>query len=387
MKYYFLSFLIIYLAFSTSCNEAPTPAPEPIDITNAEGFTPVEVVTDLNRPWGITFLDAETFLITERNGALQYVKNGEKKAIVLPININASGQGGLLDIEISSDYAQNAYIYMTYAKRINATESTTALVRFKLNTNQEVIDFQEIFEAKPYYENSLHYGARIAFDESGHIFISLGDRYAYSSASEIADPTKAFPQDLATHWGKIIRLNLDGTVPSDNPFVSQTSAMPEIYSYGHRNPQGIFYDKNQKRLYIHEHGAQGGDEVNLIESGKNYGWPVISYGKDYNDKAIGVGTSQDGMEQPLHYWDPSIAPSSMIIYQGARYENLIGSMLITTLRNETLHQLIWNGNALSQENRLLEKQFGRLRDVAVSPDDFLYILIDSRDGKVIRLDL
>lgn len=369
---------IAYLLFF-SCQQKSTSS-----ITNVSPNS-VDVVTNLNRPWGITFLDATTLLITERNGSLQYFKDGEKKVIDLPINIKAEGQGGLLDIEIAPDYSQSGYIYMTYSKKIDDAKSTTALVRFKLSNNQEAIDFEELFEALPYYENTFHFGSRIAFDEDGHIFMTLGDRYSYSSASEIPDPTQSFPQDLSKHWGKTIRLNLDGSIPNDNPFVNETDALKEIYSYGHRNPQGIFYDKTNNNLYINEHGAQGGDEVNLIQAGKNYGWPIITYGKDYNNESIGEGRKKEGLEQPLHYWDPSIAPSSMIIYRGNRYNFWKNQMLVSTLRNQTLHRLTWNGKTLVKEEQSFKQKFGRLRDVAVSPDDFIYLLIDSEEGKVIKL--
>lgn len=375
-----LSFLLTFCSQSYNANSNSN--------TNIDKkIKPVDVVTNLNRPWGITFLDAETMLITERNGSLQYVKNSTKKEINLPIDINARGQGGLLDIEISPDYLESGYIYMTYSKRVNSTKSTTALVRFKLDENQKIKDFKELFEALPYYERGFHYGSRIAFDEANHVFITVGDRYSYSTASQIADLEKSFPQNLSTHLGKVIRLNLDGSVPKDNPFFKEANALKEIYSYGHRNPQGIFYDKKTKNLYINEHGAQGGDEVNLIKAGKNYGWPIITYGKDYNNDPIGEGRKKEGLEQPLHYWDPSIAPSSMTIYQGKRYAFWKNAMLVSTLKNQTLYTLFWDGNTLVKEEESFKQEFGRIRDVAVSPDDFIYLLIDSPSGKVIKLDL
>ena len=204
-------------------------------------------------------------------------------------------------------------------------------------------------------------------------------------ASNLADPNRSYPQDLETHWGKVIRLNLDGSIPADNPFVNQGSALAEIYSYGHRNPQGIAFDKSSNQLFVNEHGARGGDEINLIGGGKNYGWPVITYGRDYNGRDIGEGTSKEGMEQPLVYYDPSVAPSSHLIYTGNVYPEWKGNHFMANLANQSLFRLSWDGSDMMQQEALYSNRLGRIRHITQSPSGFLYLLIDSEQGSIVKL--
>ena len=347
-------------------------------------ITPETVITGLNKPWGMVFLDENTYLITEKPGDLLLIQDGQSTPLIHGLDVLQTNQGGLLDLELAPDFGQTGYVYMTYSKSVGAL-STTALVRFRVSGTQ-LTDIEELFEAMPYHGGSAHYGSRMAFDNSGHVYVTLGDRYAYSSASDVADPYEVYPQQLDAHWGKVIRLNSDGSIPGDNPYVGQAGALEEIFSIGHRNPQGIAFDPQRNQVFANEHGAKGGDEANLIQSGNNYGWPVITYGKDYNDAAIGLGTELAGMVQPLLYWDPSVAPSSLLIYQGDKYPEWTGQWFMTTLANETLFRLAWDGSALTEEEQLYRGQHGRLRDVVESPDGYIYLLIDAENGSVIKLE-
>lgn len=357
----------------------------PTDDTGANPSISTEtVLSGLNHPWGMAFLDEDTWLVTERNGDLLLVENGNSQGLNHGLNVRYGGQGGLLDIRVSPDLDQSGYIYLTYSKRGSNSNSTLAVVRFKLN-GTEVQEMEELFEALPYHGSNLHYGSRIAFDEDGHVFVSLGDRFHYGAASSLSNPNQSYPQDLDKHWGKIIRLNLDGSIPADNPFVNQNQALPEIYSYGHRNPQGIAFDKSAQQLFVNEHGARGGDEINLINAGNNYGWPVITYGRDYNGQNIGEGTSKAGMEQPLLFFDPSVAPSSHMIYTGTVYPEWTGHHFMSTLANERLFRLTWDGASLTQQETLYRNSLGRIRHITQSPAGFIYLLIDDDQGAIIKL--
>lgn len=348
-------------------------------------ITAETVLSGFNHPWGMALIDEDTWLITERNGDLLLIENSVSKKLNHNLNVRYGGQGGLLDIRVAPDFEQSGFIYLTYSKRGNNNTSTLALVRFKLD-GTEVQEMEELFEALPYHGSSLHYGSRIAFDENGHVFVSLGDRFHYGAASSLSDANQSYPQDLDKHWGKIIRLNLDGSIPADNPFVNQSEALPEIYSYGHRNPQGIAFDKSTQQLFVNEHGAQGGDEINLISAGNNYGWPVITYGRDYNGQTIGEGTSKAGMEQPLLFFDPSVAPSSHLIYTGTVYPDWTGHHFMATLANERLFRLTWDGTNLTQQETLYRNSLGRIRHITQSPGGFIYLLIDSDQGAIVKLD-
>ncbi|MEL7120624.1 MAG: PQQ-dependent sugar dehydrogenase [Bacteroidota bacterium] len=359
----------------------PNPSPNPGENPS---ITTETVLTGLQHPWGMAFIDDNTWLVTERNGDLLLVENGTPTALNHGLNVAFGGQGGLLDIKVAPDFDQSGNVYMTYSKDGNNGTSTTALVRFTV-TNGTIENMEELFEASPYNGGRLHFGSRIAFDNDGHVFVSLGDRFAYNAASAIINPSTSFPQDLRTHWGKVVRLNLDGSVPTDNPFVNQSNALSEVFSYGHRNPQGIAFDLSRNELFVNEHGAQGGDEINLINAGNNYGWPIISYGRDYNGQSIGEGSSKAGLEQPLRFYNPSVAPSSHLIYTGDVYPEWEGNHFMTSLANRTLFRLSWDGSNMEQEEILYRNRLGRIRSIAQSPDGHLYLLIDDDDGEVVKL--
>lgn len=342
-----------------------------------------EIITnDLNYPWGFAFLDETRILISERSGLLKLIDGKLIQNIETRLQVNFSGQGGLLDIKKSPKYDQDKYLYLTYSKRKKGL-STTALIRFNIESNM-IVNVEELFEALPYVRSNIHYGSRITFDEAGHLLLTVGDRFNYTTASRIADVFKADPQRLDNHLGKTIRLNLDGTTPKDNPFLGLAGALPEIFTYGHRNPQGIYHNSVDGQVYIVDHGPKGGDEINQLIAGKNYGWPVVTYGKDYNDEKVGVGSRYSDTEEPLHYWDPSVAPSSLLIYSGANYQNWKNSWFVTTLRERTLIRLVKIENQLIEE-RLYQNEFGRIRKIEASPTGDLFLLTDGGEGNLIKI--
>ena len=342
-----------------------------------------EIITnDLNYPWGFAFLDETRILISERSGLLKLIDGKLIQNVETRLQVNFSGQGGLLDTKKSSNYDQDQYLYLTYSKRKEGL-STTALIRFKIESNR-IVNVEELFEALPYVRSNIHYGSRITFDEAGHLLLTVGDRFNYTTASRIADVFKADPQRLDNHLGKTIRLNLDGTTPKDNPFLGLAGALPEIFTYGHRNPQGIYHNSVDGQVYIVDHGPKGGDEINQLIAGKNYGWPVVTYGKDYNDEKVGVGSRYSDTEEPLHYWDPSVAPSSLLIYSGANYQNWKNSWFVTTLRERTLIRLVKIENQLIEE-RLYQNEFGRIRKIEASPTGDLFLLTDGVEGNLIKI--
>ncbi|MEN8175867.1 MAG: PQQ-dependent sugar dehydrogenase [Pseudomonadota bacterium] len=339
-------------------------------------FKPVTLATGLTHPWGMAFLPDGRVLITERPGRLRILDKGH--LLTEPVDglppIAAGGQGGLLDVVLHPEYGQNGWIYFSYAagegRRIG-----TEVGRGRLEGNR-IRDWQTLFRLEPKTGSRAHFGSRLVFDNEGHLFITLGDRRNRHRA-----------QDLGDHAGSVIRLNGDGSVPGDNPFVATRGARPEIYSYGHYNIQGAALHPRSGVLWIHEHGPQGGDEVNIVEPGKNYGWPVITYGKEYGTGwRIGEGTHKPGMMQPIHYWVPSIAPSGMAFYTGSRYPGWENSLLVGSLKFQLLVRLELDGETVVREERMLKGQLGRIRDVRVGPDDLIYLLTDASDGRLVRLE-
>ncbi len=330
----------------------------------------------LDHPWGMDFLPDGRLLITERSGQLLVADLGDSEIHEikgLP-NINEHGQGGLLDVLVHPDFKNNQWIYLSYVKGENRRYNTEVL-RAKLN-KQGLSDIETLFVAMPKVRGSRHFGSRLAIDKAGYLFISLGDRGDRSLA-----------QELDSHIGSLIRLHDDGTVPADNPFVEQSDVLPEIYSYGHRNVQGMSLRQSDDSLWTHEHGPQGGDELNIASKGKNYGWPIITYGANYGTGTkIGEGTEKEGMEQPIYYWVPSIAPSGMAFYESDKFPVWKNNFFIGSLKYSTLVRLEIENNQVIHEERLLENKFGRIRDVHQGPDGLIYLLTDSGNGKLLRLN-
>ena len=332
---------------------------------------------DFINPWGMAFLPDGRILVTERQGSIRIVQDGKllSDSVEGVPAVFAEGQGGLLDIKLHPDYEKNGFIYLTYSKPGPDTTSATTLARTRIEGNR-FVDFTELFSAKPFFKSGHHFGSRIAFDGKGHLFISSGERGQRDSA-----------QVLSNHFGKIIRLNEDGSVPNDNPFINTPGALPEIWSYGHRNPQGLIYDSETSQLWDAEHGPMGGDELNLVQPGKNYGWPVITYGINYDSTIISDLTTKDGMEQPVRFWKPSIATCALLKVTSDRYPAWKGNFMVTALAQMHIARVEMNGNTYTGEERLLEK-VGRVRCIAQSPDGYLYVATEGPGGllKLVPLD-
>jgi glucose/arabinose dehydrogenase len=340
-------------------------------------FNIVTLVEGLQNPWGIAWLPDGRMLVTERAGRLRIVtkdfKLDPKPVEGLP-KIVVSGQGGLFDVALHPAYKQNGWIYFSYSGAGEGGHGTE-LIRAKLNGHR-LTDAQVLFRLQPKTSGGQHFGGRIVFDGKGHVFLTLGDRGEQNRAQRLND-----------HAGSVIRLNDDGTVPKDNPFVNHSGARPEKYSYGNRNIQGAALHPKTRELWIHEHGPQGGDEVNIIRAGRNYGWPVVTFGANYGTGTrIGQGTRKEGMEDPLHYWVPSIAPSGLAFYEGNHFPNWRGNMLLGALRDEMLVRLEVDGDKVVKEERMMKDTIGRIRDVRVGPDGFVYLLTDERRGILARLE-
>lgn len=342
-------------------------------VTSAPSFTVEEVADGLGVPWGMTFIGDSTLLFTERGGQVKKLDLLIKKITKVRggPRVYREGQGGMLDVAVDGEYDDGDWIYFTYAKKVQGGGATT-LARAKLKRNR-LNSWQDLKVTRSASDSGLHFGSRIAFDGEGHLFFTVGDRGDRSNG-----------QNLNTHAGSILRLNLDGSTPSDNPF-SNSEALSEIWSYGHRNPQGIAYDRKTQRLWSIEHGPRGGDEINLILPGKNYGWPVVSHGQEYwGPVPVGESTHKKGMEDPTKVYIPSIAPGSLLLYSTGPFQQWKGNLFAGALKLKHLNRigLDKNGKAVEEE-RLLLKLDERLRALAISPQGLLYISTDS--GTILRL--
>jgi glucose/arabinose dehydrogenase len=363
MKNNILSILLLTLLI-TSCSEKE--GQEDTEMANAittekHKIKVDTITTSLNNPWGIAFLPDGRILVTERSGKILIVENDkllDEQVQGVP-EVFAKGQGGLLDIQLHPDYESNGWIYLTYAKPGEGGAGTT-VSRAKLNGNS-LTELTELFNAQPFGTSDAHFGSRIVFDGKGYIFFTSGERNKKENA-----------QDLSNHLGKVLRLHDDGTVPTDNPFTGTIGAKSEIWSYGHRNPQGLVYDKSTETLYAVEHGPQGGDELNKVEKGRNYGWPVITYGIDYNGTPISDIKEKEGMEQPLHYWVPSIAPCGMMQVTSDKFPNWKDNLLVAALAHTHVARVELKDGKYVGEEKILDK-IGRVRAVAQSPDGYIYV--------------
>ena len=338
------------------------------------------LASGLDHPWGMTFLPSGELLVTERAGRLRVLsKDGKLSPAVagLPA-VFASGQGGLLDVTLDPAYATNGLVYWSYAEAEGGVNGT-AVARGKLvlGAAPKLENVQVIWRQAPKMDSALHFGGRLVFARDGKLFITTGERSIL--------PGRVQAQNLDATLGKVIRINADGSIPADNPFVKTPGAKPEIWSLGHRNIQAAALDP-MGRLWTVEHGARGGDELNHPEPGKNYGWAVITYGEEYSGKPIGDGiTQKDGFEQPVYYWDPVIAPSGMTFYEANLFPALKGSLLIGSLREQHVDRLVLRDGKVAGEERLFTDIGGRIRDVKVGPDGAIYVVTDDDDGKVIRI--
>lgn len=363
--------------FAASCATQSANTAEPVfERSERHDFRIVEVAGGLDRPWGFAFLPDGRTLVTERDGDLRIV--GPEGRVSDPVRgvpeAYATGQGGLLDVALHPDFAANGLVYFSYSGRGQGGVGTeVARARF---FNDALTDLEVIFRQAPKVPGGRHFGSRLVFAPDGTLFISLGDRGSYIQEA----------QNPENHIGAMIRLNDDGSVPADNPFLGRAGIRPEIYSYGHRNVQGMALRPGTDVIWSHEHGPRGGDEVNILRPGANYGWPAITYGIDYSGAIISDKTEAPGMEQPVVYWVPSIAPSGMAFYDGDKFPEWQGNLFVGALAKAHLRRLVLDGDKVVAQEPLLEQLYERIRAVRQGPDGYLYILTDSSDGQLLRLE-
>ena len=386
----------------TACSSTPAGQPtqsaqpaQPVAQSSADpvlrsafhSYRVVRVAEGLVNPWSMAWLPNGDMLVTERPGRLRIIRNGRLLPDAVPglPTIRGGGQGGLLEVAVHPQFASNRLLYFSYAKPSPDTlQGTTAVIRARFE-NDRLTNVQEIFEAKVWSRGRGHHGSRLVFDGQGHLFISLGDRQVPPEGDLAAHPS----QDLTNHFGKIIRLNEDGSLPADNPFYGRSTATPEIWTYGHRNVQGMVLNPVTGALLATEHGPQGGDELNVIQPGKNYGWPVIGFGVNYRTgAAIHTGTHKEGMEQPTHIWVPSIGTSGLMVYTGDRFPSWKGNVFAGGMVGEQLVRLTMDGNRVTGVEQLAQR-IGRIRDVRQGPDGLIYLAIEHRQGQptpIVRLE-
>jgi glucose/arabinose dehydrogenase len=361
----------------------PALAQDAVVKSQKESFRVETIASGLENPWALAFLPDGRMLVTERPGRLRIVgKDGKLSDPVANVpKVAAVGQGGLLDIVLAPDFSQSRRLYFTFAEprgangAVNPNSTSAASARLVEDKGAARLeDVKVIFRQEPAYGGGFHFGSRIAIARDGTLFITTGER-------NLKTPSQDLMQDL----GKVIRINADGTIPNDNPFAGRKDARPEIWSYGHRNIQGAAIHPATGKLWINEHGPKGGDEINIPAAGKNYGWPVIGFGVDYSGAVIHESTSKPGMEQPIHHWTPSIAPSGMAFYTADAFPNWRGNLFSGALALTHLNRIELDGEKVVKEERLLGDLGLRIRDVRQGPDGNLYLLSDARNGKLLRL--
>jgi glucose/arabinose dehydrogenase len=370
--------LLCFLPLLAGMSAQPSAPAQPVFESAQQRFRVETVVDGLVHPWSLAFLPDGSLLITERPGRLRVVRDGRllPQAVSGVPLVAARGQGGLLDVVPHPRFAANRLIYFSYAAE-GEGGYTTRVARGRFDGARLALDeVQVLFEALPRSSRTHHFGSRLVFDRAGFLYITVGDR---------GDRDRA--QQLDDHAGSVIRLHDDGRVPADNPFVGRKDARPEIYSYGHRNPQGMALHPDTGAVWLHEHGARGGDEINIVRPGLNYGWPVITHGVDYTYLPIGIGTHKEGMEQPLHHWTPSIAPSGMAFYNSDLFPRWRGNLFVGALVKEHLARLTLDGDKVVAEEPLMLPFGRRIRDVRMGPDGRLWLLTDHDPGQLLRLDV
>jgi glucose/arabinose dehydrogenase len=348
----------------------------PVVQSEDQRFRVTTVAGGLENPWGMAFLPNGDVLVTERPGRLRLVRGGQLVAepVAGTPTVVATGQGGLLDVELHPRFAQNQLVYLTYSKACAEGGATTALARGRFD-GARLTGVADVFVADACGRRGQHFGSRIVFDSTGHVFVSVGERNEKTPA-----------QDVGNHKGTVVRLHDDGRVPQDNPFVGRAGAKPEIWSYGHRNPQGMALHPTTGELWANEHGARGGDEINLVRAGRNYGWPAITHGVDYNGTPISPDTARAGMEQPVLHWTPSIAPSGMAFYTGDRFPQWRGNVFNGAMAGQQLRRVVLDGTRVVKQEVLL-KDRGRIRAVKQGRDGYLYLLVDApREATMLRLE-
>ncbi len=337
----------------------------------------VTIAEGLAHPWGLAFLPSGGMIVTEREGAVRLVSTSGRLSPPLEgaPKVYASGQGGMLDVALDPGFPRNRAIYLSYAEP-GPGGAGTAVARARLDIGaNRLSDLSVIFRQQPKRSGGRHFGSRLVFARDGNLFITVGERGQRDRA-----------QNFTINRGQVIRIAPDGTVPADNPFVGKPGFRPEVWSHGHRNPQGAALHPETGKLWVHEHGARGGDEINVPEAGKNYGWPVIAYGRHYAGGRIGVGPKKAGLEQPVYHWDPSIAPSGMAFYTGDKFPAWRGNLLVGALKYALVARLELDGETVVAEERILKELDERIRDVRQGPEGYIYLLTDSSDGAILRVE-
>jgi glucose/arabinose dehydrogenase len=353
-------------SFMTCLGQTPPNGPEVTD-PEWKAYEIETVVEGFNIPWGMAILSDGSMLITEKSGELIHFKNGQKTKIEGLPEISAKGQGGLLDVVLHPDFKNNKLVYLAYASsRGTGKGSNTAIGRGKLQGNQ-LVNFERLYKASPNSEAGQHFGARIAFDKDGFLYFSIGERGAKFEN----------PQDITRDGGKVYRLYDDGRVPEDNPFYNESGAKKAIYSYGHRNPQGMLLHPKTGEIWVNEHGPKGGDEINIIKKGANYGWAEITYGINYDGTILSEDTAKPGMEQPFYYWVPSIAPSGFAYITNSKYPAWEGDLLVGSLKFSRLEKLTVKNNKVIKREKIIDG-LGRVRNVVLGPDGIIYAGIDGK---------
>lgn len=357
-----LFFSVIFLSCDAQVKSNDVPIKDEV-----KSYTLENVVSDIAIPWGMVWLPDGSMLVTEKSGILYQVKNGAKTEVKNVPKVYNRGQGGLLDIALHPDYAKNGWIYITYAAAEGEGDGgNTKLIRTKLQDGS-LTQIESLYKAAPNSTKGQHFGSRIVFDNEGYLYFSVGER---------GDRIKN-PQDITRDCGKIYRLNDDGSIPKDNPFVGQSGAKEAIYTYGNRNPQGMAKHPETGEIWSHEHGPQGGDEINIAKKGANYGWSVVTYGIDYDGTTISTENKKPGIEDPIFYWLPSIAPSGMAFVTGDRYPNWKGHLVVGSLKFQYLELVKLKGNEVIERQKIATN-IGRVRNVAQGPDGFIYIAVEGK---------
>lgn len=369
MLFYKILFCLIFSFHVTACAEE-----QPEQSISPQGFRVVTVVPDLDYPWSLAFLPDGKFLVTERSGRLLlFDKDGSFNVVSGLPEIASVGQGGLLDVIADPDFATNRTIYFSFAAKAPDGYGTVVARAFLEGSSLE--NMRVIFKAEPKTSSSIHFGSRLLAAPDGTLIVTLGEKGRMHEA-----------QNTANHLGSVIRINPDGTIPQDNPFVNRKGYRPDLYTYGNRNIQGIALDPETGTIWIHEHGPKGGDELNILKPGANYGWPAITHGVDYSGAVISEKTAAPGMEQPVVYWVPSIAPSGMTFYNGSAFPEWQGNIFIGALVQRHLRRIVLQDEKVVSQETLLTNLGERIRDVRTGPDGYLYLLTDSKNGKLLRLE-
>ena len=366
MKKIIIPCLLLFSLLSVGCEAQVKPNDIPLKEVS-KNYKLETVAADIANPWGMVWLPDGSMLVTEKSGTLYHIKNGSKTEIKNLPKVYSRGQGGLLDIALHPNYTKNGWIYMTFASdEGEGTGGNTKLIRAKL-VDGSLTQIESLYKATPNTTKGQHFGSRIAFDNDGYLYFSVGDRGDHF----------VNPQDIKRDGGKIYRLNDDGSIPKDNPFVGQAGAKEAVFTYGNRNPQGMAKNPITGEIWAHEHGPKGGDEINIIKKGANYGWPLVTYGIDYDGTTISKESEKTGIEKPIYYWVPSIAPSGMAFVTSDKYPDWKGSLVVGSLKFEYLELLKLKGNEVIERQKIATG-VGRVRNVAQGPDGYIYMGVEGK---------